>query len=152
MNIKDSHITHYHQPPVYKTEILSDPVFTFCTVGAGTCASLLVCGLLLFYLGRTCWCRPAPAAPLPKVLSLIFYYYYHYQLLLFQESVSLGAGSRGSVVEQQDLIHMADGLIVPVSRPRSVHWSGNMKTSWILFFCIRESTIGGAIFIFSPYF
>ena len=48
--------------------------------------------------------------------------------------MSLGAGSRGSVVEQQDLIHMADGLIVPVSRPRSVHWSGNMKTSWILFF------------------
>merc|ERR1719150_2318292 len=84
-------------PPVTETALWER---TSLHHAIGTCASLLVCGLLLFYLGRTCWCRPAPAAPLPK------------------ESGSLGPESRGSVVEQQDLIHMADGLIVPVSRPR----------------------------------
>ena len=39
-NNKDSHITHYHQPPVYKTEILSDLIY-------------------LMY----CWCRHLRQSP-----------------------------------------------------------------------------------------
>ena len=68
--------------------------FWYLNFCEGSCVTVLLLCILLFYFARNCWFRPG-AESLPK------------------DNSNLGRGS----MEQQDLIHM-DGLIVPVSRPR----------------------------------
>jgi len=78
-------------PPVADTTIWEHPSLPHAL---GSCVTVLLLCVLLFYFARNCWFRPG-AESLPK------------------DNSNLGRGS----MEQQDLIHM-DGLIVPVSRPR----------------------------------
>jgi len=77
-------------PPVADTTIWEHPSLPHAL---GTCLTLLLLCLLLFYIIKN-WCFK-PISSLPK------------------DSSTLGRGP----MEQQDLIQM-DGLVVPVSRPR----------------------------------